>query len=229
MPSLDRRDLQPELMDDAELSAERHERALVALGRINRASAVCRQLWPLIRPLAPARVLDLGCGGGDVTRELARRARDEGVDLELHGVDMSARAVGHARMRAEAAGVEVTYDTLSVPDAPLPAGYDVIMCTLLLHHLDDEEAVRLLASMARAARRLVIVADLARSRAGLVLAWAGTRLLTRSPVVHEDGVRSVRAAFTGREALELARRAGLPSPSVRRAWPCRWVLTSPAS
>lgn len=229
MATLDHRDLQPELMDDADLPADSHRQALDALGRINRASAVSRQLWSLLRPLAPARILDLGCGGGDVTRALALRAASEGVDLRLHGVDMSPRAVGHARQAADRLGVAVTYDTLHTTDQALPTGHDVVMCTLLLHHLDERDAVQLLRSMAHAARRLVLVADLARSRTGLALAWAGTRLLTRSPVVHEDGVQSVRAAFTRAEALELAHRAGLATPVIRAAWPCRWVLTSSTS
>lgn len=229
MTTLDQRDLQPELMDDAELPADSHRDALDALGRINRASAVSRQLWTMLRPLAPARVLDLGCGGGDVTRALALRASREGIDLQFHGLDMSARAVDHARAAAASAHAPVTYDTLHVPADSLPTDYEVVMCTLFLHHLDDEQAVELLRSMARAARRLVLVADLARSRAGLALAWAGTRLLTRCPVVHDDGVQSVRAAFTPAEALALARRAGLDAPSIRSVWPCRWMLTSRTS
>ena len=59
---------------------------------------------------------------------------------------------------------------------------------------------------------------------GLLLAWLGTRLLTRSPVVHVDSLRSVRAAFTRDEAAALATRAGLTSWRLTMHWPCRWRL-----
>jgi hypothetical protein len=73
---------------------------------------------------------------------------------------------------------------------------------------------------------MVIVSDLDRSRLGLLLAWLGTRLLTRSPVVHVDSLRSVRAAFTRDEAAALATRAGLTSWRLTMHWPCRWRLVA---
>ena len=76
-----------------------------------------------------------------------------------------------------------------------------------------------------AARRLLLVNDLERSLVGLLLAVAGTRLLTRSPVVHYDGPWSVAAAFTVAEARRLARAAGLAGARVTRCWPWRWQLT----
>jgi hypothetical protein len=78
--------------------------------------------------------------------------------------------------------------------------------------------------MARLATRLVLVNDLVRGPAAYALAWLGTRLLTRSPVVHLDGPRSVAAAFTLREARELAERAGLHGARIDRRWPCRYLL-----
>ena len=51
------------------------------------------------------------------------------------------------------------------------------------------DVVRLLKGMAAKARCLVIVDDLIRSRLGYAMAWIGTRLLSRSWVVHHDGPR----------------------------------------
>jgi hypothetical protein len=107
---------------------------------------------------------------------------------------------------------------------PLPSDYDVVTCSLFLHHLDDAEAIELLRRMAAAARRLVLVNDLVRSRTGLTLAYVATRLLTLSPVVHVDGPLSVRAAYTPPEALELARQAGMQGATIQRKWPFRFLL-----
>ena len=102
-------------------------------------------------------------------------------------------------------------------DGPLPEDYDIVMCSLFLHHLDDEMAVDLLSKMAAAARRLVVVNDLRRSTIGYLLAWLGCRLLTRSPVVHVDGPRSVQAAFSLDEIRSVLKQSGLKSACFSRA------------
>jgi hypothetical protein len=103
--------------------------------------------------------------------------------------------------------------------------YDVVMCSLFLHHLQREQARALLARMSDLADRLVLVNDLVRSPVGFVLAYAGTRLLSRSWVVHTDGPRSVEGAFTMTELRVLAEEAGLRGAEVAARWPCRMLLT----
>ena len=67
----------------------------------------------------------------------------------------------------------------------------------------------------------VVVNDLVRSRVSMALVWLGSRLLSRSKVVHFDAMASVRAAFTLSEMQGLVRSAGLESASVWSYWPCR--------
>ena len=78
--------------------------------------------------------------------------------------------------------------------------------------------------MKEAAEVAVAVTDLDRSRTGLALAWLGSRVLSRSRVVHYDALVSVRAAFTIEEARALAQSAGLAGAQFERAWPARWRL-----
>ena len=100
----------------------------------------------------------------------------------------------------------------------------MLTCSLFLHHLDEAEAVDLLRRMAAAARQLVLINDLRRSTAGLLLAYLGTRLLSTSPVVHTDGPLSVAAAFTLAEVRKLAAQAGLKGATVAGRWPFRFLL-----
>jgi hypothetical protein len=79
--------------------------------------------------------------------------------------------------------------------------------------------------MAQSAGRLVLVNDLRRSVVGLLLAHVGARILSTSEVVHTDGPRSVRAAFTREEVEALAGKAGLQGAKIERRWPCRFLLT----
>jgi len=224
------RNRQPEIMDSPDLEEARHRRALDALGRINWFSRSAAQLWVEIQrvvagaPGGPLRILDLACGGGDVTLALERYAERHGVDVEVSGCDASALAVARATERAATTGSRARFFRLDVLREPLPRDVDVVCSTLFLHHLDEADAVALLAKMSAASRRALIVQDLERSRAGVALAYLGVHLLTRSDVARVDGPRSVRAAYTPQEAVALARRAGLDA-RVRRCWPWRYSLT----
>jgi 2-polyprenyl-3-methyl-5-hydroxy-6-metoxy-1,4-benzoquinol methylase len=228
---LRQRERVPELMDQPGLDASEHRRALDGLGRINRASRTAMALWPAIRAVAarlgrPVRVLDLACGGGQVALDLAAYARAEGVALEICGCDTSPLAVGYAQDAALRAGAStVAFRGLDVLHENLPDGYDVVVATLFLHHLSDEEAAALLLRMSQSARHLVLVSDLRRTLSGFVLAWVGCRLLSRSPVVHVDGPRSVRAAFRTSEVRQLAARAGLAGAKLEECWPQRFLLS----
>lgn len=177
--------------------------------------------------LPGVRVLDIACGGGDVAIGLYHLAKRRGIVMAIDGCDISARAVVYARQRAERAGAAVRFFQLDVLTQPLPAAadYDVLTCSLFLHHLDEDAAVCLLRKMAEGARRLVVVNDLRRDVVGHAAACVLTHVLTRCDVVHVDGPRSVRAAFTCEEALDLARRAGLQGARIRRVFPWRWQLT----
>lgn len=216
-------------MDQPDLDTGEHARALRGLRRINLLSRSGAALWARIAapapkaPGTPLRVLDVACGGGDNAVTLARRAQRSGRAVAVEGCDISAVAVACAHDLARARGVDVRFFTCDAL-RELPGEYDVVTCSLFLHHLSNEEAVTLLRNMAAAAQRLVLVDDLVRGRAGYLLAWFGCRLLSRSPVVHYDGPVSVAGAFTPEEAVDLARQAGLRNVSATPHWPQRYLL-----
>jgi 2-polyprenyl-3-methyl-5-hydroxy-6-metoxy-1,4-benzoquinol methylase len=222
---------QTEIMDQPDLDPARHGQALRGLERINFWSGSAGIVWPGVRQAAAAvaprrlRVLDLASGAGDIAVRLWRRARRQGLDVEVAGCDRSPTALAHARRLAARRGADVGFFPCDVLAGPLPEGYDVLLSSLFLHHLDDAQAVDLLARMRRATGRLVLINDLVRGPLGLALARVGTHLLSRSDVVQVDGPRSVAGAFTVPEMQDLARRAGLDGARVERRWPCRMLLT----
>ena len=226
MGLLAQRDRQPEVMDQPDLAVKEHERALTGLSRINFFSATAGSYLRPLRDLStgsvPLRILDVACGGGDVVRRLARYDRR----WHVAGCDLSPVAVEHARRRAVDEKVAVEYFVHDALAAPPPGDYDAIICSLFLHHLEGPQAVRLLELLAKTnSVRAIFVSDLNRSLLGLMLAHAACRLLSSSPVVHTDGPLSVRAAFTPTEALAIAEEAGLQNATIRRCWPCRWMMS----
>jgi SAM-dependent methyltransferase len=198
------RRIEPELMDDApaaDLAANLRD-----LDRINRWLGGNRTLAALLAPYLARRpdslVLDVGAADGATLRWLsARFPRARFVALD--------RAERHLR---SAPGPRVAADVFSWPIRP--KSVDLVICSLFLHHFEDDAVRRILANFEEAARDAVLAVDLHRhplSRGFL----PATRWLARwHPITVHDGVISVDAAFTPAELLALAPRA-----RVRAHWP----------
>ena len=136
------------MMDQPDLDVRRHVHALDALGRANAVSRTAAAVWPSIRAVSlgtvepPLRVLDIACGGGHVLLSLARHSARARMDVDWLGWDMSPVAIDYARTLALRRGVEgVRFELAEVLRDPIPAGIDVVLCTLFLHHLTETDAV----------------------------------------------------------------------------------------
>ena len=82
--------------------------------------------------------LDVGCGGGDVTRELARRVSPGGRTV---GLDRDGTMLAIAREEADRdADVAVEYREGDVLAAELAPEYDLVYVRFLLTHMPDPEA-----------------------------------------------------------------------------------------
>lgn len=80
-------------------------------------------------------VLDIGCGGGLLSEEFAKKGG------RVTGIDLSENAIRAAREHAEGAGLEIEY-LLASPSDLVREGkgpYDVVVCAEILEHVDDLE------------------------------------------------------------------------------------------
>ena len=233
MTLLAQRDRRPELMDQPGLDGDIHRRALSGLGTANVMSCTASNVWrgilaaDILPPDGrPLRVLDIATGGGDVLLGVVKRAARHKIPIEAQGCDINPTAVEYARQAAVEADIADTkFSQLNALVEPLPEGYDVVMCTLFLHHLSDEDVHQMLRRMAHAAARCVLVDDLCRNGLGYLYAWVGGRILTRSHIVHVDGPLSVRAAFTVKEFRQIVDEAGLQGAQIHRHWPERFLMS----
>lgn len=91
------------------------------------------------------RVLDVGCGGGLLAEELARRG------FEVTGIDPAPESIETARKHASASGLSIDYEVGTGEALPFPDGqFDHVTCCDVLEHVDDVD--RVIAEVARVLR-----------------------------------------------------------------------------
>lgn len=204
------------------------------LGRINRRLGGVRLSAAAIEALAAHRadlsLLDVGTGGADIPIALIERAHRRG--RRIRAVAMDARP----EVLAAAARVhpEVTTSAsleLQIGDGRALAyadrSFDVAHASMLLHHLDGEDAIRVLGEMRRVARLGVVVNDLDRTRLALLGAWLIGHLLTGNRLTRHDAPLSVRRAYRATEMASMLRQAGLvPVTTIRGAVGQRYAIAA---
>ncbi len=202
---------EPELMDRADAAPAELESALGSLRGLNRYFGSYRVVEHFLRRWMKRgdrlRVLDLATGSADIPRLVVDRARRIGAEVQVEAVDFQPATIETAR-RLSASYPEIVCTCADVLTFSAPEPFDIVICSLALHHFSDEDAVRLLRRCRELSRASVLVSDLRRG----FLAAAGVYLLTalifRDRMTREDGRASARRAFSFAELKALAKRAG---------------------
>jgi ubiquinone/menaquinone biosynthesis C-methylase UbiE len=205
-----------ELMDAPGLDPDELAGNLRDIRRVNRhlggAAVVLRRLPELIGPPDPGRritILDLATGSADIPLAVAAWARRRNVDLRIVASDISEEMLAEAR-RQLGGHPDITLARYDARSVPLPDGaFDIVLCSLSLHHLPPDDAVLVLGEMHRLARRGFILNDLRRSRAGYLAALAAAKATTRNRLTRNDAPLSVLRAYTSAELRELLHQAGI--------------------
>ena len=173
------------------------------------------------RPGERVRIIDFATGSGDVPRAILRWAERREFDVRVVGVDLHAASARAALAAAPDPRLRIVRaDVLRLPFGD--GSFDYATTSLFLHHLDDADAVRVLAAMARVARRGIVAGDLLRRRRAY--AWIRLLSLFANPMVKHDGPASVAQAFTREEVLALRDAAGVGFARYHEHFGHRFVL-----
>jgi SAM-dependent methyltransferase len=162
------------------------------------------------------KILDVAAGSADVTAAMTARAGKKGFKVFAVAADLNLAVL--AQGRAWNRGFhEISYALANGLKLPFPDNsFDVVHCSLVLHHLSEEDAVHFLKEMARVSRFAIIAGDLRRNLIPWALIWIISRLFTSNKYTRYDGPLSVLRSFTPREMKRLAQASGLKKSRVRR-------------
>lgn len=220
LPPLPRCD-ETELLDESE--HDQHELAenFRDIRRVNRllggTSIILRHLPQLLDSVPvdqPVTILDLATGAADIPIAISRWAKRHNRTISIVASDNAddILRLAHEQVDRYPDITVASYDARSVP---LPDhAFDIVLCSLSLHHLSPDNAVRVLCEMHRLARNGFILNDLRRGRLGYAGAWLAAHVTTRNRLTRNDAPLSVRRAYTPDELGELLRRAGIHDATI---------------
>jgi len=202
---------------------------------ISRWDAVYRhQIRPRLSKQRRYRLLDVGSGGGDITRNIHKWAVRDGFLLDVTGIDPDPRAheyarsaaIGNARSASTSSGDSREQDGLRFLQTDTSrlrregATFDFVVCNHVLHHLPDEGLAGFLDDLSALATRTIICSDIERSAIGYFLFSIATWPLFPNSFIRADGLISIRKSFRAGEL-----RAIVPQGwDVIRQFPFRLLL-----
>lgn len=225
------RSKEEEIMDDLDMSGDILIDSLDKIATINQwlggnkltLSGILKLLrdTPKDRPIS---VVDLGCGNGDMLRALAKVGEKLGYKFDLLGIDANQATIDYA-IELSTAFDNIRYIKMDVlTDEFADIDYDVALCTLFLHHFEDDVAFDFVKALESKAKIGVIINDLHRHP----LAYYLFRLITlpvNNYMMKQDGMLSIRKGWRREDFEKFARRLASKS-IIRWRWAFRyqWII-----
>jgi 2-polyprenyl-3-methyl-5-hydroxy-6-metoxy-1,4-benzoquinol methylase len=201
---------EPELMDRPQPVSSELDNDLRNLRQLNRFFGSYRLVRNFLRrwikPGDHVRIVDLATGSGDIPRLIVDYAQRIGAKVEIDALDRQRATLEIAR-NFSGNYPEISYIEANILEWRPAEPYDIVLCSLALHHFSDDDAVRVLRRCRELSRKFVLVSDLRRGLLATIGVYLLTALIFREPMTRYDGRVSAARAFSVAELDELASRA----------------------
>lgn len=222
-----------EIMDDFSLEGEELREALDKIASINQLlggnKLTLQGIEQLLRETSVTKtitILDVGCGNGDMLRMLSDYANKNNLKFELIGVDANAFTIEHARLLSR------EYTTISYLCEDIfskvftEVKYDILLCTLTLHHFKNEDIKSILDIFHKQATLGIVINDLHRSTLAYRLFQLVCWVFRLNRMSREDGLTSILRGFKKKELEDFSKKIQAKKQSIAWKWAFRyqWII-----
>jgi len=222
-----------EIMDDFALEGEVLRDALDKIAKINQLlggnKLTLQGVQSLMHQVTLDKefiIVDIGCGNGDMLRVLADYAEDKNLNFKLIGIDANQFTIKHAE-KLSSHYPNISYKCEDIFDYNFNSlKYDIVLCTLTLHHFKDDEIIKLMSVFYRNATIGIVINDLQRSSIAYRLFQALCFVFRLNKMSEEDGLVSILRGFKKDELDNFSKRLDFKKYSIQWKWAFRyqWII-----
>jgi 2-polyprenyl-3-methyl-5-hydroxy-6-metoxy-1,4-benzoquinol methylase len=224
---------EPEIMDDFALKGETLRDALDKIAKINRLLGGNRltlqgvqQLLKGVSKDQDVTIVDIGCGNGDMLRVLAEYGKEHNYSFKLIGIDANAFTISHAEMLSKNYS-NIYYQCEDIFESEFKSmQYDIVLCTLTLHHFKDKEILSLMKVFCENANIGIVINDLHRSTIAYRLFQALCFVFQLNEMSRDDGLVSILRGFKKAELEQYSKTLQLKKYTLQWKWAFRyqWII-----
>jgi 2-polyprenyl-3-methyl-5-hydroxy-6-metoxy-1,4-benzoquinol methylase len=225
---------EPETMDDFAMEGEILRDALDKIAKINQLLGGnqltlrgVQKLLGSISKTATITIVDVGCGNGDMLRSLADYGLKNNLDFQLIGIDANNFTVTHAQQLSRNYP-NISYRCEDIFDENFAKlKYDIVLCTLTLHHFKDNEIIHLLNVFNANSNIGIVINDLQRSAIAYRLFQALCLVFRLNKMSREDGLISILRGFKKVELVHFSEKLNFSNYKIQWKWAFRyqWIIS----
>lgn len=226
------RSKEEEILDNFDLQGPELETSLEDIARVNRwlgGNAITlsgiKELISDQHKNKTYTIVDIGCGNGDMLREIATFAIRNKLHVKLIGIDANQHTIDQAKALSKHIS-NLEFKVLDIfTDEFRKFTYDIGLCTLTLHHFEDSKIKMMLQIFIKQSKLGFIINDLHRSKWAYYLFKIVSSIFIKSKIARHDGLISILRGFKKVELQQWTRQLQLKS-SIRWKWAFRyqWII-----
>jgi hypothetical protein len=169
-------------------------------------------------------IADIGCGHGDILRDVAKFGRKNGYKMKLIGMDANPTAIAYAN-ELSTEFPELSFKTEDIfSEAFKNRKFDVVLATLFLHHFKEAQLVSFLGNTLKQTKIGIVVNDLHRHKLAYYL-FMLLSVFIKNNMIIEDGLTSVLRGFKRNELMHISNKLKVkPQISWKWAFRFQWIL-----
>ena len=229
------RSTEAEIMDDFNLGGDELEANLDEIAKINTIlggnALTINGINRLIgnhKKIEELKIVDLGCGNGDMLRRIAKNRKFRSIKLKLIGVDANAHTISYANTLSSGYP-NIEYHCLDIfSDDFLKLDYDIAISTLTLHHFNDNQVFSIMQKLINKATIGIVINDLQRSRLAYRLFQLISVIFNLSKISSHDGLTSILRGFKREELEKVSGELLIKKYSIHWKWAFRyqWIINT---